>query len=120
MFNDEQKITKEEFNAMLEQLTPENKRKLRVKILQLLNAQEGREVEQKKYYYFFDCLDGVLSERYLTAQELGQMFTGAADPMPEKEIKRIARNYEAGLYRYEFDQDNNPINEVCLYDPFDM
>ena len=116
MFNDEQKITTEEFNTMLEQLTPENKRKLTIKCLQLLNAQEGREVEQKKYYYFFDCLDGVLSERYLTAQDLGQLFTGAPDPMTEKDIIETAANYEATLYRYEFDENNNPINEVILYD----
>ena len=109
-------LTNKELNEMLEQLTPENKRKVKIKCLQLLNAQEGREVEQKKYYYFFDCLDADLSEKYLTAQELGQMFTGRPDPMPEKDIIKTAANYEATLYRYEFNEENNPINEVILYD----
>lgn len=122
MFNDEQKITTEEFNAMLEQLTPENKRKVKIKCLQLLNAQAGREVNQNEYYYYFDCLDAGLSEKYLTAQEIAQIIGEQAPqaPITEKHIKTIAAYYEATLYRYEFDEDNNPINEVCLYDPFDM
>ena len=114
-------LTNNEFNEMLERLTPENKRKLKIKCLQLLNAQEGREVEQKKYYYFFDCLDAGLSEKYLTAQEIAQIIGEKGHyPITEKHIKTIAAYYEATLYRYEFDEDNNPINEVCLYDPFGM
>ncbi len=101
------------------QLTPENKRKVKIKCLQLLNAQEGREVEQKKYYYFFDCLDAGLSEKYLTAREIAQII-GEQGPITEKHIKTIAAYYEATLYRYEFNEENNPINEVCLYNPFDM
>lgn len=115
MFNNEL-LTKEEFNGMLENLTPENKRKVYIKALQLLKEQQGQSVIQKEYYYFFDCLDGVLSDRYLTARELAQLFTGGADPMPEKDIIRTAANYEATLYRYQFDENDNPINEVILYD----
>lgn len=113
MLSDEQK---NELTEMLEQLTPENRRKVYIKTLQLHDAEQGREVKQKEYYYFFDCLDGVLSDRYLTARELAQLFTGAPDPMPEKDIIKTAANYEATLYRYEFDENNNPINEVILYD----
>lgn len=116
-------MTLEEYAKLREQynqLTPENKRKVKIKCLQLLNAQEGREVEQKKYYYFFDCLDAALTDKYWTAAELNEAMNGAADSMPEKAIKRIAHNYEATLYRYEFNEENNPINEAILYDPFDM
>lgn len=108
-----------ELNEMLKQLTPESRRKVYIKTLQLLDEQQGGKVEQKKYYYFFDCLDADLSEKYLTPQEVGQLI-GEPDPIPEKYIIRIAAYYEATLYRYEFDADNNPINEKCLYDPFDM
>ena len=76
--------------------------------------------QTQQFYYFFDCLDGVLSDRYLTARELAQLLTGAADPMSEREIIKTARNYEATLYRYTLDADGNPTNEKCIYDPFDM
>ena len=72
------------------------------------------------YYYFFDCLDGTLSDRYLTARELAELTGAASDTLTEKEIKRIARNYEATLYRYTLDGNGNPQNEHCIYDPFDM
>ena len=113
------KEQKNEFNTMLKQLTPENKRKVKIKCLQLLNEQEGHEVKQNEYYYFFDCLDAGLSEKYLTAQEIGAII-GEQGPITEKHIKTIAAYYEATLYRYEFNEENNPINEVCLYDPFGM
>ena len=105
-----------EFNELIKQLTPENQRKVRIKCLQLMNEEQGKTVTQKQYYYFFDCLDGVLSDRYLTSSELAQLFTGSKEPMSEKDIIKTAANYEATLYRYEFDENDNPINEVILYD----
>jgi len=112
----------EEFYKLYAQLTPENKQKVIAKYYELLAEQEREQAaqEQPEYYYFFDCLDGVLSDRYLTARELAELMTGAADPLSEKEIKRIAANYEATLYRYTMDADGNPQNEQCIYDPFDM
>ena len=103
-----------ELKEMLKLLTPENKRKVKIKCLQLLAEQEGREVKQNEYYYYFDCLDAGLSEKYLTAQEIAQIIGEQAPqaPITEKHIKTIAAYYEATLYRYEFDADNNPINEV--------
>lgn len=115
MLNDEL-LANDEFSAIYEQLTPENKRKVKIKALQLMKQEQGQKVTQKEYYYFFDCLDGVLADRYLTARELAQLFTGGADPMPERDIIRTAANYEATLYRYEFDENDNPTNEVILYD----
>jgi len=111
----------EEFYKIYAQLTPENKQKVIAKYYELLAEQEREQAaqEQPEYYYFFDCLDGVLSDRYLTARELAEL-TGAADPLSEKEIKRIAANYEATLYRYTMDADGNPKNEQCIYDPFDI
>ena len=110
----------EEFYKIYAQLTPENKQKVIAKYYELLAEQEREAAqEQPEYYYFFDCLDGVLSDRYLTAKDLAEL-AGAADPLTEKEIKRIAANYEATLYRYTMDASGNPQNEQCIYDPFDM
>lgn len=114
-------ITREEWTALFNMLTPENKKLFVIKCYELLAEQEAAEnsaQEQPEYYYFFDCLDGVLSDRYLTARELAQLLTGAADPMPEKDIIRTAANYEATLYRYTMDDNGNPINEKILYDCF--
>ena len=107
----------EELRAMYEKLTPENKKRFIAKYHELLAEQEAQ--EKPKYYYFFDCLDGGLSDKYLTAQELAK-YIGASEPITEKQIKRIAANYEATLYRYEIDENGNPQNEICIYDPFDM
>lgn len=69
------------------------------------------------YYYYFDCLDGILGEQYLTAGELASLLIGSdKETITEKEIIRHARNYEATLYRYEKDSEGNYIKEVCLYD----
>lgn len=99
------------------QLTPENKRKFRAYYFELL-AQELNDAA--KHLYYFDCLDGLLSEKLFTPSEIKKVLTGKAEPMTETEIIRIAKNYEATLYRYEKDKDGNPINEVIIYDPFDM
>ena len=69
------------------------------------------------YYYYFDCLDGILGEQYLTAGELTSLLIGSdKETITEKEIIRHARNYEDTLYRYEKDSEGNYIKEVCLYD----
>ena len=113
--------TTEELQALYAQLTPENKKLFMIKYYELLAEQEQEEnPDHPEYYYFFDCLDGVLSDRYLTAREVAQLVTGAADPMPEGDIIRTAANYEATLYRYTFDSAGNPQNEKCLYDPFNI
>jgi len=114
--------TTEELSALYAQLTPENKKLFMIKYYELLaeQEQENNPEPRPEYYYFFDCLDGILSDRYLTAQELAQLMTGASDPMPEKDIIRTAANYEATLYRYVLDSNGNPQNEKCLYDPFNI
>ena len=111
----------EELKRLYAQLTPENKRLFMIKYYELLAEQEQEATPKHPgYYYFFDCLDGILSDRYLTAQELAQLMTGASDPMSERDIIRTAANYEATLYRYTFDSAGNPQNEKCLYDPFNI
>ena len=67
-------------------------------------------------YYFFDCLDGIIGDQYLTPTVLNVLINGKYEPMPEKEIIKHARNFEADLYRYNKDENGNYINEVCLYD----
>ena len=103
-------------------MTPENQEKARAYYWQLLAEQEAQASNQQapQYVYFFDCLDAALSDKYWTAAELNKAMTGAAVPMPEKEIKKIAHNYEATLYRYILDDAGNPTNELVLYDCFDM
>lgn len=100
------------------ELNDENKKLFIAKYYELLAEQNAE--ANNHYVYFFDCLDGILSEKYWSAAELNKAMTGAADPMPERDIIKIARNYEATLYRYEMSKDNKPINEAILYDPFDM
>lgn len=69
-----------------------------------------------EYYYFFDCMDGVLGEKYLTPSDVAELQTGKREALTETELKKIAHNYEATLYRYEKDSNGNYINETCLYD----
>lgn len=107
-------MTQEEFNKLFEKLTPDNKEKLIAKYNELIAEQVQKEV----FYYFFDCLDGNLSDKYFTACELNKLLNGKEEPMTEAEIKRTAANYEATLYRYTLDKDGQPTNEVCLYDCF--
>ena len=112
-------MTNAEINAKFEQLNPENKKKAIKMFYQLLEeqtAEEGGAV----YLYFFECLDAALGDKYFTACELNEMVNGIYAPMPERDIKRIAANYEATLYRYEKSPAGDPINETCLYDCFDM
>ena len=74
-----------------------------------------------KYYYFFDCLDGLLSDKYWSLEELQEIIPKKSDAtatITEKDIIRTAANYEATLYRYEMDNNGNPINEHILYDCF--
>ena len=52
-------------------------------------------------YYYFDCLDGIIGDRYFTPQEIAEILTGKPEPMPEKELIKEAANYEATLYRHE-------------------
>lgn len=65
-----------------------------------------------QYYYYFDCLDADIGDRYFTAEELKQI-TGAET---EKGFIHEAVNYEAALFRYNRDPAGNYINETCLYD----
>lgn len=52
-------------------------------------------------YYYFDCLDGLLGEKFLTPAEVSEILTGKPEPLTEKELIRIAADYEATLYRHE-------------------
>ena len=76
----------------------------------------------RSYYYYFDCLDGLIGDNYFTFEEVEKLIkkkSSIEGPITEKHIKRVAANYEATLYRYEKDEEGHYINEVCLYDPFD-
>lgn len=81
--------------------------------------QEQEQDINGRVYYNLDCMDADIGDRYLTAEQL-QKATGAADPLSEKDIIKIAANYEATLYRYNRDADGNYINQSCLYDCMDI
>lgn len=70
----------------------------------------------KQYQYFFDCLDGTIGDKYITAIELNELLTGKSEPMTEKEIIETAADYEATLYRREIDEHGNPSKDIMLYD----
>lgn len=69
-----------------------------------------------RFYYFFDTPDAIMGGQYFTAQEVNRLHTGDNVPISEREIIRIAANYEAELTRYERDASGQYINPVCLYE----
>ena len=78
-------------------------------------------MEEKTYYYYFDCLDGIIGEQYLTARELTTLLHGSdRETLTEKQIKSEALNYEATLYRYEKSEDGSYTNGACIYDTYGL
>lgn len=69
-------------------------------------------------YYFFDCKEPSLNGHFFSIGEL-HFFLGkpAGDPIREPELVKIAKAFEASLYRYEKNQAGQYVNKVCLYDP---
>lgn len=59
------------------------------------------------FYYFFDCLNAMLTDRYFEA--------GAFKD--DKDAISTAANYEATLYKYEF-KDGDRVSSKVLYDPY--
>lgn len=57
--------------------------------------------QQNGIYYYFDCMDGIIGERFFTPAEIAQILTGQPEPISEKELIKAAANYEATLYRHE-------------------
>ena len=66
-------------------------------------------------YYYFDCLDGLLGDRYLTIEEVRELMTNEKINYTEEDLKQIATNYEATLFRYEY-KDGEEISHKRLYD----
>lgn len=64
-------------------------------------------------YYYFDCLDGMLSDRPLTVAEISRLETGKAEPMTVKQIRSLAANYEAELYRVYY-ADGREVRRIPL------
>lgn len=102
-------------HEQLEQLTPENKRKA-IKVFNMLREEQTQEEGGNVFLYFFDCLEPVLADRYMTACEVNELLNGIYAPIEEREIIRAAANYEATLYRYERTPAGDRINKTCLYD----
>lgn len=69
-------------------------------------------------FYYFDCLDGDLGDKYWTAAELAKE-NHKNKPYTEKQLKDIAMNYEALLMRYKF-KNGEEVEAKKLYDPFEI
>lgn len=72
---------------------------------------------QDGIFYLFDCMDGEIGGQLFTAEQLRELMTGKREPYTERELKQIAANYEATLYRYEY-KNGEPTSEAVLYDCF--
>lgn len=70
-------------------------------------------------YYLFDCLNGEIGNRLLTLEELRQAMTWENVTYTEKDAKRIAMDYEATLYRYEY-IDGEVKESKTLYNPWQI
>ena len=64
--------------------------------------QEEEPAELDGTYYVFDCLDGEIGGEPMTAQEISRRLYGEARELTEGELKAIAADYEAELYRYQY------------------
>lgn len=73
--------------------------------------------EKLKYYYYFETPDAIIGDHYFTIEELAQ-FTGS-DEITEKDIIKLAKDYEAALSRYICTADDAYILDRVLYDPED-
>ena len=69
-------------------------------------------------YYLFDCLDGIIGDRLLTLSQLYELENRKPGEYTEQEAKRLAQNYEAVLYRYEY-QGGEVVDSATLYDPWE-
>lgn len=70
----------------------------------------------EEFYYYFECLDGRLGEKYLTPSDVNELETGKREPLTEQEIIAIARNYEADLYRYRKSPEGEYTDGALIYD----
>lgn len=57
--------------------------------------------ELEGIFYLFDCMDA-LADQLLTPQEISRRLYGEARELTEADIKGIAADYEAELYRYTY------------------
>ena len=64
-------------------------------------------------YYYFDCLDGIIGEELITAEELSKRLYGRDKSLTEAQIKHIAADYEAELHRYTY-KDGKEAEHVQL------
>lgn len=69
--------------------------------------------------YLFDCMDGTLGDGPLTADQVCERITGKAGTYTEAELKTIAADYEADLYRQEY-KAGRLVNEKKLYNAWGM
>lgn len=66
-------------------------------------------------FYYFDCLDGDIGDKLLTAPEVSQIIYGRPADLTEAELISLAADYEATLYRQEY-KDDELTGEKVLYD----
>ena len=59
-------------------------------------------------YYYFDCMNAFVTDRYFKS-------TAFKD---EAEAIHTASNYEATLYKLEFNEDGEQVSKTVIYDPY--
>ena len=62
----------------------------------------------KGIYYFFDCMNAFVTDRYFKQTAFKS----------EEEARQMAADYEATLYKCEFNESGEKISSVIIYDPF--
>lgn len=81
----------------------------------IIKLENKESQELNGIYYLLDCLDGDIGGQYLTAQEIHEKMDGKSENYTDKELIRIASNYEADLYKVEIKHDII-INKTLLYE----
>ena len=66
-------------------------------------------------FYLFDCMDGLLGDKLLTPAEVAEILRGRPEDLTEKQLIQIAADYEATLYRQEYEAGKLTA-EQKLYD----
>lgn len=66
-------------------------------------------------FYLFDCMDGLLGDKLLTPAEVAEILHGRPEDLTEKELIQIAADYEATLYRQDY-EGGKLAAEKILYD----
>lgn len=66
-------------------------------------------------YYFFDCIDEIIGEELLTAEEVSTRLYGTDRGLTERELEEIAADHDAELHRYTYMDGTELEHRVLRY-----